>query len=76
MPSSDSIPRRAAAAASVTLGLVLLGASANGVMALDGRLEAANDHTVPARLTDGLMPSERQRRCHRPHLGEPRPPEV
>ena len=75
MSSSDSIPRRLAAVASVTGGLALIGASAGGVMALDSQLEAATSHAVPARLADDQFPSERDGRC-RHHLIEQRSPEV
>ena len=76
MSPSDSIPRRLAAAVSVTAGLALIGASAGGVMALDSRLRAATSHTVPARLTDDHAPYQRDGRCRRQHFIEQRSPEV
>ena len=76
MSSSDSIPRRLAAVASVTVGLALFGASAGGVMALDSELRAATTQTVPTRLAEDQAPAERDGRCRRYHFTEPRSPEV
>ena len=76
MSSRDSMPRRLAAAASVVVGLGLLGASADGVLALDSELKAATTPTVPTRLTDEQAPGERDGRCRRPKPAPPRSPEV
>ena len=76
MSPSDSTPRRLAAAATVVVGLGLLGASAEGVLALDSKLKAATAPTIPTRLTEERAPAERDGRCHEPEFTAPRSPEV
>ena len=70
------MPRRLAAVASVVVGLGLLGASADGVLALDSELKAATTPTVPTSLTDELAPAKRGGRCRRPEPVAPQSPEV
>lgn len=70
------MPRRLAAVASVVVGLGLLGASADGVLALDSELKAATAPTVPTRLTDEWAPGDRDGRCRQPKPAAPRSPEV
>ncbi|CAA9466066.1 MAG: hypothetical protein AVDCRST_MAG38-715 [uncultured Solirubrobacteraceae bacterium] len=76
MPARDSLPRRLAAVASVVVGLGLIGASADGVMALESDLEAATAPAVPSRLAEDRAPGERDGRCRRSEYRAPRSPEV
>jgi hypothetical protein len=70
------MPRRLAAVASVVVGLGLIGASADGVLALDSQLEAATTPTLPARMTEDYRYDGRDGRCRPPELGPQRTPEV
>ena len=70
------MPRRLAAIFSVGLGLGLIAASAEGVLALDAQLEAATTPTVPARLQEDYRPSGHDGRCRNPEFTAPRSPEV
>ena len=76
MSSHDSMPRRLAAVASVVAGFALIGASADGVLALDSELKAATAPPVPTRLAEDHLPGERDGRCPRPDFTAPRSPEV
>lgn len=76
MPSSDSLPRRLAAIASVVAGLALIGVSADGVLALDSDLRAATAPPIPTRLAEDHAPAERDGRCRKPYFTAPRTPEV
>ena len=77
MSPRDSLPRRLAAVASVVVGLGLIGASADGVLALDSQLEAATAPAVPTRLTGDETLSPRDGRCPWPdYRALPRSPEV
>ena len=76
MRARDSMPPRLAAVASVVLGLALLGASADGVLALDSQLEAATAPPVPARLTEERRDDGRDGRCRPRQPTSSRIPEV
>ena len=76
MPARDSLPRRFAAVASVVVGVGLIGASADGVLALESQLEAATAPAVPARLAEEHTPGERDGRCRRSEYRAPHSPEV
>ena len=77
MRSSDSLPRRLAAGTSVVVGLGLLAASADGVLALDSQLEAVTAPAVPTRLAEDHAPAYRDvHDCPRLEYRAPRSPEV
>ena len=64
MHSRDSLPRRLVAVTSVAAGLVLIGASAGGVVALDSGLQAATQPVVPTRtVEDRFAPAHGDGRC-------------
>ena len=77
MHSHDSLPRRLVAITSVAAGLVLIGASAGGVVALDSELQAASQPVVPTRMVeDKFAPGHGDGRCRESAPVERRSPQV
>ncbi len=77
MHSRDSLPRRLVAVTSVAAGLLLIGASAGGVVALDSDLRAATQPVVPTRMVeDRFAPAHDDGRCREFAPIQRRSPEV
>lgn len=77
MHSRESLPRRLVAVTSAAVGLVLIGASAGGVVALDSDLRAATQPVVPTRMVeDRFAPADGDRRCREHAPSQRRSPEV
>ena len=60
----------------MVVGLALLGASVDGIVALDSDLEAATAPTVPTRLTEDHGPAGGDGGCGQPVWSAPRSREV